>query len=183
MIGRYSLFVAEKARQLLQKDPVFLDTETTGLDSRAEIVEISIVDYEGNILLDELVKPSRKIPYDVTQIHGITDDDVRDAKPWLFVWPKVQEVLSNKVVGIYNAEFDLRMMKQSHQIYRMPWNNPASEMFCLMNMYSEFIRTTRWQPLYRAGQRCGIPLQNTHRALDDTLLALEVFRYMVQYRG
>ena len=42
-------------------DFVVLDTETTGLDSRAEIVEISIIDKHGNTLFDSLIKPKNPI--------------------------------------------------------------------------------------------------------------------------
>lgn len=37
-------------------DVVILDTETTGLDDNAEIVQITILDINGNKLLDTLFK-------------------------------------------------------------------------------------------------------------------------------
>ncbi|HHQ4784521.1 TPA: hypothetical protein ACSPZU_004090, partial [Aeromonas veronii] len=39
-----------------------LDTETTGLDDQAEIVEISIIDQLGKVVFDSLVKPQKPIP-------------------------------------------------------------------------------------------------------------------------
>jgi DNA polymerase III epsilon subunit-like protein len=39
-----------------KSDFVVLDTETTGLDKRAEIVELSIIDKHGNTLFDSLIK-------------------------------------------------------------------------------------------------------------------------------
>ncbi len=36
-----------------ESDFVVLDTETTGLDERAEIVELSIIDKHGNTLFDD----------------------------------------------------------------------------------------------------------------------------------
>ena len=47
-----------------------LDTETTGLYDDAEIVEISIIDENGGVLLDTLVKPLKPIPAEATAIHG-----------------------------------------------------------------------------------------------------------------
>jgi len=58
------------ARKILEIAPVILDTETSGLDSRAEIVEIAVVDTDGRVLVNTLVKPSRPIPPDVSAIHG-----------------------------------------------------------------------------------------------------------------
>ena len=39
-----------------------LDTETTGLDDNAEIVEIAIIDKEERTLINQLVKPTQRIP-------------------------------------------------------------------------------------------------------------------------
>ena len=43
---------------------IFLDTETTGLDAYAELVDIAVVDAAGRVLLDSLVRPRRPIPAD-----------------------------------------------------------------------------------------------------------------------
>jgi len=77
MYSQYNIRTVERARELLLKEPIFLDTETTGLDNRAEIIEISIVDYQGKVLFDELVKPMRTIPIEATRVHGITNDDIK----------------------------------------------------------------------------------------------------------
>jgi len=61
----FKFLAAKWAREVLanKKDYVILDTETTGLGC-AEIVQIGIIDLDGKILLDSLVKPSIPIPYD-----------------------------------------------------------------------------------------------------------------------
>jgi hypothetical protein len=41
----------------------------------------------------------------------------------------------------------------------------------------------KWQSLDAAGRQCRLPLTNTHRAKDDTLLARAVFEYMVKAGG
>jgi DNA polymerase III epsilon subunit-like protein len=171
----YQNAVLTKARDVWEQKPVFLDTETTGLDNNAEIVEISIVDYDGSVLLDTLVKPRNRIPNDVMRVHGITNELVATAPGWIIVWPKVEAVLRDRLVGIYNAEYDVRMFKQSHRLSGLVWRSPAKDYFCIMNMYSDYRGSTRWQKLENAGHQLGIPLPNTHRAKDDTLLAREVF--------
>lgn len=54
-------------------DVVFLDTETTGLGAQAEIVDIAAIDGHGQILMDTLVRPTRSIPREASNIHGILD--------------------------------------------------------------------------------------------------------------
>lgn len=174
--------IISMAREYWNQKPIFLDTETTGLDNNAEIVEISIVDSDGSVLLDTLVKPRKRIPHDVIRVHGITNELVEYAPSWLIVWPKVEAVLKDRVVGIYNADYDVRMFKQSHHLSGLVWRSPARRYFCIMNMYSDFSGSHRWQKLEISGRQLGIPLPNTHRAKDDTFLAREVFLSML-YSG
>lgn len=172
----------QTARELLKLHPVYLDTETTGIDSNSEIVEICIIDDDDHILYQSLVKPSRPIPNDAIRIHGITDELVRDAPNWLRVWPEVEKVLRERVIGIYNAEFDLRMISQTNQRYHIYWN-PAvfANKFCLMKLFAQYYgewdvwrQSYRWQSLEAAGRYLNIPIPNSHRALDDTRLARAV---------
>jgi len=184
MPSRFRLETLQKARRYWSRQPVFLDTETTGLNNISEILEISIIDHEGRLLLDTLVRPVRRpVPLDSVQVHGIRDHMLDDAPTWLQIWPKVEAILADRPVGIYNAEFDLRMMKQSHQAIGMPWRQPPWDVFCIMRMYSDFYGGIKWQRLEDAGRQCRLALPNTHRAKDDTLLAKAVFECMVNAAG
>lgn len=169
----------QTARDYANLKPVFLDTETTGLHNSAEIIEISIVDCHGSVLLDTLVKPVYSIPWDVIRVHGITDEMVVGAPLWSEVWPQVEKMLKGRYVGIYNADFDIRMMKQSHSLNGMSWTMTENRNFCIMKLYAKFYGTGRWQKLESAGRQCGLALPNTHRAKDDTLLARAIFEHMV----
>jgi DNA polymerase III subunit epsilon len=172
----------QTARQKLDSHPLYLDTETTGTDKSSEIIEICIIDHDGTSLFQSLVKPIASIPAQTTQIHGITNDMVKNASPWYKVWPEIEAILTLRATGIFNAEFDLRMMQQTHAKFRMPWRPlQLGSPFCIMKLYAQYygewdpIRGSfRWQSLESAGRQCGIPLRNTHRAFDDALLAREV---------
>jgi uncharacterized protein YprB with RNaseH-like and TPR domain len=50
------LAMAEICRAWLNSNPLFLDTETTGLDEHAEIVELAVVDGQGEALNNTLVR-------------------------------------------------------------------------------------------------------------------------------
>jgi DNA polymerase-3 subunit epsilon len=166
------------ARTYWQTGSIFLDTETTGLDSQAEIVEICILEKDGSVLLDTLVKPYRKIPLDVIKIHGITNDMVAHSPGWLDVWPLVQAALAGRYIGVYNADFDIRMLEQTNRASGIQWNSRDFCFFCIMKLYAQFLGTSRWQTLEAAGRQCGLALPNAHRALADTRLAREVFAHI-----
>jgi len=182
--------IAVRAQQILAGRPLFLDTETTGLDPRAEIVEIAIIDHDGSMLLESLVKPTRRTPRDAVRVHGIDDRMVADAPSWADLWPQVQGILSGRRVGIYNAEFDLRMIQQSHIAHGITNGRAGSRAFCIMKLYAEFYGERnrryggyRWQSLDKAARQCGIDLPNSHRAGDDAQLARAVLRFMAGIGG
>jgi len=180
--------VAQKARDLLSQDSLYLDTETTGLGSTAEIIEVAIINREGETVFESLVRPKGAIDPDARRVHGISMEMVQDAPTWQEVWLQIEPLLSNRMVGIYNSEFDLRMMRQSHQKYWMGWNFKEENVFCIMKLYARFRGewdsrrgSFRWHSLEQAGLQSGILLPNSHRARDDAMLALSLMKYVAGF--
>lgn len=97
----------------LKRDYVIIDTESTGLLSDDEIIEITIINMRGDVLLDTLVKPTRPIPPDATKINNITDEMVADAPTWPEVFPLVKNIITGRKWLAWNSSFDARMMVQS----------------------------------------------------------------------
>lgn len=164
----------------IAEKPVYIDTETTGLEKTDEIVEISIVDHDGSLLYSSLVKPSRPIPVEAQRIHGITNEMVTSSQSWPILWPTIRSFLYGRTVAAYNAPFDLRMMEQSHARYRLPWREKLN-MLDVLPLFSDF--RSIWNPmrnsmkyfkLEEAGQFFKISLPNAHRSTADALLTRAV---------
>lgn len=171
---------AEIARRWVEQRPVYLDTETTGLDKNAEIIEIGVVGPDGDVLFESFVRPLGPIPADAIRLHGITNETVQNAPAWPLVWPSVREHLVNRPVGIYNADFDLRLMRQSMERYRLTWRESLNA-FDILQLYSEYRgvwdaykKSYRFFRLEEAGRQLGISIPNSHRAVDDARLARAV---------
>lgn len=174
-----------QAKGYLAKKPVYLDTETTGTGPNAEVVEIGIVDHDGSVLVDTLVKARGKIEPGAQRVHKITAEMLADAPSWQDVWPQVEAALQGRYVGVYNLDFDVRMMQQSHTRSWMQWRQPEVNFFCVMKMYAKFYGqwnpkrgSYKWQSLDQAGQQCQLKLPNAHRAVDDTLLTRAVLHFV-----
>jgi DNA polymerase-3 subunit epsilon len=175
----------QRAQQLLAQQPIYLDTETTGVRSNAEVIEICLVDHDGTVLLDSLVHPRWPIPADAARIHGISDGMVAAAPTWADVWPQVAAVVQARTIGIFNASFDLRVMEQSHRQANLTVPAAPLSAFCIMKLYAQFYgewdpyrQAYRWQSLDKAQRYCKLPLVNSHRAKDDALLARAVLHHM-----
>jgi len=182
--------IIQKALQKYALHPVYLDSETTGLAVSDEIVDICILDTGGSVLVDTLVRPTRAIPPDATRIHGISNAMVAGAPSWDELWAQIHPILETRHVGIYNADYDTRMILQSNRAHGISWKFPRGQTFCIMKMYAEFFGefnqqrgSYRWQKLENAGRQCNIPLPNTHRAKADTLLARAVLHHMAGKPG
>jgi DNA polymerase-3 subunit epsilon len=176
---------AHLARLRLQSNPLYLDTETTGLGPQDEIIEVCLLDSEGGVLLESLVRPTQPIPTDAVAIHGITDAMVADAPLWPQVWPLLQGALDVHPVGVYNAKFDSRLLHQTHARHALTDSVDVSAFFCLMLLYAQYRgewdasrRSFRWHSLETARRQAGLPFPNAHRARDDAYLARALLHYM-----
>jgi DNA polymerase-3 subunit epsilon len=174
------------AQAKLAAHPVYLDTETTGTGPSDEVIEIGIVDEHGALLFESSVKPMERISLEARRVHGISDAELASAPRWMVVWPKVEAVLAGRSVGVYNADFDLRILQQTHAKFKMRWHLPeGTSFFCVMKLYAQYkgewnARTGgyRWHSLEDAGRQCNISLPNAHRAVADTLLTRALLHHM-----
>jgi DNA polymerase III subunit epsilon len=176
-----------KARRILEQNPLYLDTETTGLEREDEIIEIAIIDDQGATVINSLVRPSRPIPAEATRIHGITNEMVIGAPYWLILWQTtVRSLLAGRLIAIYNDDFDLRMIRQSLERYKQPLREPINSVD-ILKLYAEFHgewnpvrRSYRYFSLDAAGKQCRIKLPNAHRALADTLLTRALLHHITE---
>jgi DNA polymerase-3 subunit epsilon len=159
--------------QLALNDWVILDTETTGLYD-AEIVEIAIIDRTEGTLLDTLIKPSIPIPAEVTEVHGISDEMVADAPTFPEVYPRIVEVLKDKRILIYNAEFDIKILNYCCYLHGLPILNLKQRSECLMEWTAQW--RGDWSNYYKDYRY--VPLNGNHRALGDCRATLKLIKKM-----
>lgn len=133
--------IPEICLEWLNNDPLFLDTETTGLDETAEIVELAVVNSDGEILINTLIKPSSPIPSIVTELHRINNAMVADAPDWHDMYHDVRSLLTGRQVIAYNIKFDARMLEQTCSFYRLPGLPP--NWLCSMRMYQTYAGNRR----------------------------------------
>jgi DNA polymerase-3 subunit epsilon len=165
-----------------QNDWVVLDTETTGLRG-AEVVEIAVVDPQRKVLFHSLVKPKAPIPREAAEIHGITNDMVKNSPTWPEVWKALYPLIRDKLILIYNQRFDLQVLRDSfrawtreeleqaglkpHDIYQALKQLRTD---CVMRAYADLRTRGRWVRLEEAAGK------SVHRAVDDCLATIDVIR-------
>lgn len=158
---------------------VILDTETSGLGKKDQIIEVSIIDGKtGLVLLDTLVKPTCVINKHAAAVHGITDEMVDDAPSWAEIHSLVCRILHGMTLVAYQSDFDLRMLKQTAKAHNLLLPDIASE--CAMRWLHSYQVTPKnpklkWPKLTEAAKQYNVTLKGTaHRALCDTIMTRDV---------
>lgn len=100
------------------------DTETTGLvenmstrfDHQPEVIEfcgVIINPFNGKMIeeLDRLVKPSQRIPAEITKMNNITNEMVANAPTFKTMAPNIRDIVErSECVVAHNAAFDRDMI-------------------------------------------------------------------------
>lgn len=163
---------------------IVIDTETTGLDeSKDEVLSLSIVDGNGAVLFDHLIKPARRKRWpNATEIHGIRWADVKNEKTLLEYEEEISAIFCRAalIVG-YNVDFDLKMLRASGAI--VPRN---IETFDVMAQYAEVHgKWSEWQgkkafvKLAECAKHYGYTFQ-AHISLEDAKATAHCFRSILQ---
>ena len=93
---------------------VCVDTETTGLDDSAEIIEIGMVKVIDGIVADrysQLIRPYRPIPEEITQLTGIDNDMVEHQPHWNDVEAAILDFIGDFTLVAHNVSFDRGMIE------------------------------------------------------------------------
>ncbi len=167
---------------------VILDTETTGLHD-GEIIEIAIIDHNGETLMDQRIKPYDGIPQESSNVHGIYLKDVENCPHFEDVVVQIKGHLAGKDVIVYNATYDRKMLHRSSEhagIQRTNWKS-FSNWICAMNAFSpiygewnDYHQNYKWQKLTIAAAYYNVEVQNAHSALGDCLMTYGVVKKMVE---
>ncbi|HCE2641706.1 TPA: 3'-5' exonuclease [Vibrio parahaemolyticus] len=99
--------------KLMASSPLVLDTETSGLSSVDQVIEIGICDLSGRVLMEQRIKPTVAISEGAFEKHGISLSELSDSPSWPDVLEEVKSILSDRKVIIFNSGFDLAMLSQT----------------------------------------------------------------------
>lgn len=182
-LTKEQLKAKEMAKELLNGEYVFLDTETTGTSTFDEIVNLGISDENATPLYNEFFKPSLSIKETASEVSGITNDMVEDKPFFRDEWDKIYAILETKKFVAYNADFDARMIQQTaqnHQISQNEADKGIDGYVDAMKIVSMFLglKPNRYYSikLEYIAKALGYSKKQTHIAFDD----VEMMVYVIQ---
>lgn len=180
--GRCSI----QAHTWLSQEPLFLDTETTGLDAKAEVLEIALVDALGCMVYETRVKPTVIINPEAAAVHGIDEMMLVDAPCWPEVAERLQFHIGQRPLVIFNAGFDIRILKQT----AAPYNDPAGWLdslttHCAMTLSARYFGATNRYgtiSLASAVSQAGLTwIGQAHSAASDAVMTARVVNAIAEY--
>lgn len=150
-----------------------LDTETTGIDEGAEVIEVALVSPSGGVLFESLVRPLGPVSEEARAVHGITDEELSAAPTWPEVYARLVPLIGDRELVAWNAAFDRRVLRRSSTLHgltfpELPWHCAMDEGAAIWGEYSEYHDSFRWVGLDVACLLEGVRLDvRHHRAAGD----------------
>jgi len=180
-----------KLREIVERNNfVVLDTETTGLKRPCEIIDISIIDCSGTVLLNTLLKPRVAISPFIADLTGITNEMVAGQRTWPGARQEVLDIIEGRDILVYNATFDRHMMHCSDDMWELPkreYKSDVTNWFCVMETYAEYFGqwneyygSYRWQKLGDAMDQQKLLRLEAHRANADATMTMWLIYHMCQ---
>lgn len=160
----------------LKKPLAIFDIEATGLDvSNDRIVEIAIIRINIDGTKDEFLKkvnPTIPIPQVTTDIHGISDADIKDAPTFKDILADLENFIAEADLGGFNSnKFDLPMLAEEMLRAGSKMDLSEKKHVDVQNIYHK-LEQRNLTAAYK--YYCDKELINAHTALSDAVATWEV---------
>jgi len=160
----------------LTKPLAFIDLETTGINLGSDrVIEIAIV----KILADgsrsvkrKLINPQMPIPKQSTDVHGITDDMVKDAPAFKEVAQELKQMLDGCDIGGYNSNrFDIPLLMEEFIRSEVEFDMKGRKLVDVQNIFHKMEQRTL-SAAYKF--YCNKNLEGAHSAEVDASATHEI---------
>jgi len=164
---------------------VVLDLETTGIwidkDKIIEIAMIKCMPDETEQRYCQKVNPKMKIPPEVSDLTGITDDDVKNAPLFKDIAQDIITFVDSADFGGFNVErFDLPLLERELNEAGRDFKWRHRNIFDAQKVY----HINEKRDLSAAYQFfCNKELKNAHSAMVDTQATLDVLKGQIEKYG
>lgn len=160
----------------LHKPLCVFDIESTGVNiGKDRIVEICILKVNPDASRESktwLVNPEMYIPREATEIHGISDDDVKDAPTFKDIAPKILGMIAGCDLGGFNSNrFDVPMLAE--ELLRAGFDFDLGKVK-LVDAQTIFHKMEPRHLTAAYKFYCGKSLENAHSAEADVHATFEV---------
>jgi len=156
----------------------FFDLETTGLSvSKDRIVEIGIIKINPDQSEESLtmkLNPEMKISQESIDIHGISDEDIKDCPTFKDAAEKIKNFIGDADLAGYNSnKFDIPMLLEEFSRVNMEFEMKNRKCVDVQNIFHK-----KEQRTLAAAYKfyCNKEIENAHSAEADIIATYEVLK-------
>jgi len=162
----------------------FIDIETTGLNTQQDrIVDICIIKIHPNgteETLNSTINPNIPIPIESTQIHRITDADVKEKPTFEEFAQKIIDFIDGCDLGGFGTKFDLLVLESEFKRVGINYSREGRQIVDVQIIYHKL----EPRDLNAAHLKyCGKPLENAHRAHIDVRATIDILESQLRQHG
>lgn len=164
-------------REYYNRELVVVDIETTGLNPQInEIVEIGAIKIKNFVAMGQfqsLVKTEKSIPAEISKIHGILDEDCKEAPSIKEVLKKFIDFAGDAILVSHNSEFDLGFIKNyANKCLNFQITNETIDTLAMSkNMFN--FKSNSLRNLAMSLDLSSVP---AHRAIADCMTTVELIQ-------
>jgi DNA polymerase-3 subunit epsilon len=163
------------------------DTETTGFNVAKDdrLIELGAVKIKNLQVIEEsayqtYINPNRQIPWEITDLTGITQEQTNQAPPALDVIENLTELAACKsvcYVGHYVA-FDMHAVNCELKRNNLTWKSPKA--IDTLNLIGHIAPSYDMRDLEKYARDFGTRIYKRHSALGDALTTAYLFTELLQ---
>ena len=171
---------------MMSKKQIVIDTETTGFNAYDgdELLQVSIIDTDGNVLFDEYFKPQHLTEWkEAEQVNGISPEMVAERPA---ISEKISEInaiieKADTIIG-YNTQFDIAFLKANGAIVPddIETIDVMEDFAVIYGEWNSYRDGYKWQKLTTAADYYGYDwnkrAETAHNSLGDCFATLYVYK-------
>lgn len=160
---------------------VCVDCESTGLDPKNDrIVEIAVAQFTFNEVLQQfesLIDPQREIPQVSQDIHKISSEMLQGKPKIEEVLPELLKMIHGHILVGHGIGFDISLIAAEAARHNIPTKiekQPFLDTLRMARLYGQ----SPINSLEKLREHFNIAPEGAHRAMNDVMVNIEVFKYL-----
>jgi len=167
---------------LMRQDTfICLDCESTGLEpTKDRLIEVAVARFNFDQILEKyetLVNPECEIPQVSQDIHKISIEMLQGKPKVAEILPQVLKMIKGHIIVGHGIGFDIALIAAEAKRYQIPTDiekQPFIDTLRMARLYGE----SPVNSLERLRQHFNIAAEGAHRAMNDVVVNIEVFKFL-----
>lgn len=169
---------------MFEQPAVFVDIETNGSNGESgRITEIAVIRVEDGQIVDKyttLVNPGSTIPHWITQLTGITNNDLIHAPYFDDIADDLHRIMEGAIFVAHNVRFDYSFIRRQLEASGYKFR---PKLFCTVRMSRAIYPEHKGHSLEKIINRHNIAVNGRHRAYDDAKAIYDFTQLAISQKG